>query len=199
MSKERDWPASLENSVKAALPRYTGTTVDVNFNNIAKLPRYATFGKLSEASKEATSTGQANTVEGGLKSNISGASSGDAFIPSRRVRSVPGGPHTDIFDHGDEGDALSQAPPRVPDAQPISVSKTAPQAVQEAADEHVGLDFTSDIKPSRRVRENPGGNSSLSNFWDVEETAEFKPTRRVREGPGGRDSISEVSYVPQGY
>lgn len=33
------------------------------------------------------------------------------------------------------------------------------------------------ILPSR-VRENPGGNSSLANFWDSEEATDFKPTRR---------------------
>lgn len=61
-----------------------------------------------------------------------------------------------------------------------------------------------------RVRENPGGNSSLANFWDAEEATDFKPTRRyvtisrfvdrcliyeirVRQGPGGHDSINDVS------
>jgi hypothetical protein len=29
-----------------------------------------------------------------------------------------------------------------------------------------------------RVRENPGGNSSLANFWDAAEPTDFKPTRR---------------------
>lgn len=41
----------------------------------------------------------------------------DAFKPTRRVRTVPGGPHTDIFATGDEGDALSLAPPKV---EPVS-------------------------------------------------------------------------------
>lgn len=37
------------------------------------------------------------------------------FKPSRRVRTVPGGPHSDIFSHhADEGDALSSAPPKPP-------------------------------------------------------------------------------------
>lgn len=48
-----------------------------------------------------------------------------------------------------------------------------------------------------RVRDAPGGHSSLSNFWGTEgddEQQQFKPTRRVREGPGGKDSISEVSF-----
>ena len=62
---------------------------------------------------------------------------------------------------------------------------------------------------SSRVRENPGGTSSLANFWDSEEATDFKPTRRyillsqsnwhylhiktrVRQGPGGHDSINDV-------
>ncbi|KAH9483786.1 hypothetical protein JR316_0003263 [Psilocybe cubensis] len=165
MSKEKDWAASL------------GEAKPV-------LRCYATFGKLSEASTATTATEPVETAE------AAATPSGDTFIPSRRVRTVPGGPHTDIFDHGDEGDALSQAPPRAPDARPIVVvPASAPAQVPD--NQHVGLDFTSEVKPSRRVRENPGGTSSLANFWDSEETPEFKPTRRVREGPGGRDNISE--------
>lgn len=34
------------------------------------------------------------------------------------------------------------------------------------------------VPGNRRVRENPGGKSSLSNFWDSAENEEFKPTRR---------------------
>lgn len=41
----------------------------------------------------------------------------DAFKPTRRVRTVPGGPHTDIFAQDDEGDALSMAPPKPVDEQ----------------------------------------------------------------------------------
>jgi hypothetical protein len=42
----------------------------------------------------------------------------DSFKPSRRVRTVPGGSHTDIFAPEDVGDALSHAPPMpVIDAQ----------------------------------------------------------------------------------
>ena len=33
------------------------------------------------------------------------------------MRTVPGGPHTDIFAYEDDGDALSQAPPKPLNAQ----------------------------------------------------------------------------------
>ncbi|KAJ3519901.1 hypothetical protein NM688_g9235 [Phlebia brevispora] len=59
MSKERDWASSLgmmdwdttrivfTKRTLIEFLRYTGTTVDTNFQNISKLPRYATFGKIS--------------------------------------------------------------------------------------------------------------------------------------------------------
>lgn len=52
-----------------------------------------------------------------------------------------------------------------------------------------------DMKPTRRVRDNPGGKDSIGSLWDEVKPGEFdfKPTRRVRQGPGGKDSVSEVS------
>lgn len=45
---------------------------------------------------------------------LPGATSGagDGFRPSRRVRTTPGGAHTNIFGHEDDDDALANAPPR---------------------------------------------------------------------------------------
>ncbi|KDR73426.1 hypothetical protein GALMADRAFT_608054 [Galerina marginata CBS 339.88] len=188
MSKERDWAASLgmldwDNTSIVFTKRtlieflkYTGTTVDTNFNNIGKLPRYAKFGKISEPSEaraEDNATGTTSTGE-------------DDFIPSRRVRTVPGGPHTDIFARDDEGDALSHAPPRSKDSQPPPAA-----TIQDIEESEAGINFESSVKPSRRVREMPGGTSSMANLWDSEEAPQsFKPTRRVREGPGGKDSIN---------
>ncbi|KAF9533345.1 hypothetical protein CPB83DRAFT_845108 [Crepidotus variabilis] len=191
MSKERDWPANLgmldwdDTSIvftKRSLIeflKYTGTTVDTNFYNISKLPKYAKFGKLSEATQEQVK--DALEVAGS-------ANAANGFRPSRRVRDVPGGSHTDIF-AADEDDALSAAPPKPEEAKP---AQQAPVSRDTADDEHQGIDFGSSFKPSRRVRENPGGNSSLSNFWDADEQESFKPTRRVRERPGGKDSISGI-------
>jgi len=160
--------------------KYTGVTVDPNFTNIAKLPRYAKFGKVTEAEVVGDTAVQADSDP---------AAETDSFKPSRRVRTVPGGPHTDIFAPEDIGDALSHAPPRpIIDAEP-SASTTEQLTAEE---EEIGINFTSSVKPSRRVREDPGGNTSLANFWDPETPTEFKPTRRVRQGPGGHDSISGI-------
>ncbi|KAF8181560.1 hypothetical protein BJ912DRAFT_979357 [Pholiota molesta] len=198
MSKERDWPASLgmldwDNSsivfTKRSLIeflKYTGTTVDTNFSNISKLPRYAKFGKLSE-----NSNGAAAEIAGsGVATSTSTTEESD-FIPTRRVRTVPGGPQTDIFAPADEGDALSQAPPRADTGEDTAFVAAVAQETEE--NDESGINFpSSNIKPTRRVRENPGGNSSLANFWDAAEPTDFKPTRRVRQGPGGHDNINDI-------
>ncbi|KAH6918893.1 hypothetical protein BKA70DRAFT_1248566 [Coprinopsis sp. MPI-PUGE-AT-0042] len=203
MSKEREWPAELgmldwDNTnivfTKRTLIeflKYTGITVDTNFQNISKLPRYAKFGKISgdvdPSEGTESSSGQAITESVSTQSNAS-----DGFKPTRRVRHAPGGPTHDIF-ATDDDDALSQAPPRAgQQASPVQ-ARQQPQAPQEPEEEEVyGLDFPSAPKPTRRVREQPGGKDHLSNFWDTDDTKDdsFKPTRRVRDAPGGRDNIS---------
>ncbi|PPQ72493.1 hypothetical protein CVT24_003256 [Panaeolus cyanescens] len=197
LSKERDWPSSLgmldwdDTSIvftKRTLIeflKYTGTTVDTNFHNISKLPRYAKFGKLSGSS---TDDQQSNT---GTSQETESASATDAFKPTRRVRTVPGGPHSDIFAHDDEGDALSNAPPRSGQAAPAAAPVPVRAQASTEEEETTGINFTSTVVPSRRVRENPGGTSSIGSLWDEEPAQEFKPTRRVREGPGGQDSVSQ--------
>jgi len=59
---------------------------------------YATFGKLISETEKATA------------GDSDAAASDNEFRPTRRVRDVPGGHHTDIFAQGDEDDALSRAP-----------------------------------------------------------------------------------------
>jgi len=193
MSKEKDWPlligmldwdaTSIVFTKRSLIEflKYTGTTVDPNFSNIGKLPRYASFGKLVTVS---------STAESPADENLSAVS--DAFKPSRRVRTVPGGPHTDIFAQGDEGDALSLAPPKPETVVEATSSAHNQISSQEEEEEQSGINFTSTVKPSRRVRTNPGGNSSMSNFWDSEQQEEFKPTRRVRQRPGGDDHIDGI-------
>ncbi|TFK42873.1 hypothetical protein BDQ12DRAFT_732465 [Crucibulum laeve] len=192
LSVEKDWPANLgmldwDNTnivfTKRSLVeflKYTGTTVDPNFTNIAKLPRYAQFGKLS--SKVETAAADSSAAPAAVNESLSST----AFKPTRRVRTVPGGPHTELFGHEDEDDALSTAPPK-----PHNTS--ACYLCHFLLLDESGINFSSSVKPSRRVRTNPGGNSSMSSLWDPEETPEeFKPTRRVRQGPGGEDHIGGI-------
>ncbi|KAG7092218.1 hypothetical protein E1B28_008585 [Marasmius oreades] len=214
MSKEKEWAASLgmldwdatrivftKRSLIEFL-RITGTTVDPNFSNISKLPsmlwsqridtilikltEFATFGKLSEDAQTSVAA-----------ANVSGNS--DAFKPTRRVRDVPGGKHTDIFGEHfqNEADALANAPPKdilnkIKESE-FPASPPIPQSVTTTTEneEESGFNFSSQSVPSRRVRTNPGGNSTMGNLWDpVQE--EFKPTRRVRQGPGGTDQVGSL-------
>ncbi|ESK88427.1 hypothetical protein Moror_14716 [Moniliophthora roreri MCA 2997] len=200
MSKEKEWASSLGmldwDSTRIVFTKRSlieflktaGVTVDTNFSNVSKLPKYATFGKFSEdvVPQITASTSNLSVSE----------SNSDVFKPTRRVREAPGGKHTDIFgdDFQDEGDALSTAPPRdgtEPLVSPPLPSKASDNTVAE--EEHTGFDFSSRPKPSRRVRTNPGGTSTIGSLWgDEPAQEEFKPTRRVRQGPGGTDSVASL-------
>ncbi|KAJ7715941.1 hypothetical protein DFH07DRAFT_862496 [Mycena maculata] len=178
--------------------KYTGTTVDTNFANIQKLPRYAKFGKITDGAPAAETVGPASATASATPSP-----SAD-FKPTRRVRELPGGPRANIFADEEVSDALSMAPPKgttisatiSPAAAATPVTAAAvPEAEAPAAAEDEEKDQGNDslgtgIKPSRRVREAQGGNSSLNSFWGADEPEEFKPTRRVRAPPGG--SVSGI-------
>ncbi|KAK7020409.1 hypothetical protein R3P38DRAFT_2968836 [Favolaschia claudopus] len=196
MASERDWANNLgmldwdSTSIvftKRSLLDFLKTidvTVDTNFQNISKLPRYAKFGKISDADGLSSTTPSKATPAPATASEPASTSSpnnsNSDFKPSRRVRDPPGGPRTNIFADADEDapDALSSAPAQLkaalPDAtDPTSATDAPSQATPEGP------------KPSRRVREAPGGNSTLGRIWGNDEVEEFKPTRRVRQVPGG--------------
>ncbi|KAF8580696.1 hypothetical protein K439DRAFT_288482 [Ramaria rubella] len=193
---ERDWPHKLgtldwdftrivfTKRTLIEFLRYTGTSVDPNLNNIAKLPRYADFGHLEDDEDAAVpGISKATSVTG------SATASNYDFKPSRRVRSVPGGAQT--FSFGDEDDEPFSVPTE--DVKSLSISDNQtneePAETEKASESEEPPAF----KPSRRVRTGPGGPSSMANLWDDHPEPEaFKPTRRVREGPGGADSISQI-------
>ncbi|KAI4520541.1 hypothetical protein EV121DRAFT_252553 [Schizophyllum commune] len=188
-TKERDWPASLGmmdwDSTRIVFTKrslieflkYTGTTVDTNFQNIQKLPKYASFGKISGPAPAAA---ESSPPEVASPEAVGGS---DEFKPTRRVRTVPGGASSDIFSHLDDGSAVDEPAPK---------PNRSPEPAPEPQDE--GLHgFSSDFKPSRRVRSNPGGNSSIGSFFEAPDDAQKAlPSRRVRQNPGGQDNIGSL-------
>ncbi|KAJ7470509.1 hypothetical protein FB451DRAFT_1253939 [Mycena latifolia] len=202
MDNERDWAANLgmldwdatsivftKRSLMEFL-KYTGTTVDTNFANIQKLPRYAKFGKLADGA--VGSPAPVSTVASGV---AAAASPSADFKPTRRVRELPGGPRTNIFADEDVPDALSLAPPKPENtvtatSEPSSIVESPAAAEEEEAKTESSAPSGTGVKPSRRVREAPGGNSSLRSIWGSDEPEEFKPTRRVRQAPGG--GVSDI-------
>ncbi|KAI0340194.1 hypothetical protein BDW22DRAFT_1360725 [Trametopsis cervina] len=185
MNKEKEWASSLgmldwdKTSIvftKRTLIeflRYTGTTVDPNFTNISKLPKYATFGKIADAPAGTSTEAIAETSEEPAAAPVAAASTSPeqpattgvrGFIPSRRVRTAPGGEShmNEIF--GGSIDEEVQPPAH-------ATSRVAPPQAPEQT------------FPDRTH----GRNESV-----VEEKRGFVPTRRVREQPGGRDSISDI-------
>ncbi|KAF9264917.1 hypothetical protein L218DRAFT_861797, partial [Marasmius fiardii PR-910] len=198
MSKEKEWASSLGGMLdwdstrivftKRSLIEFlknVGVTVDTNFSNISKLPRYATFGKLSSGDPQSSVSTSTSTTSVPGKFHTPSSPVLHVFKPTRRVREGPGGKHTDIFadEFQTEGGALSNAPPKDATESETPVSPPVPQTTKTTAEdnEESGFDFPSKPAPSRRVRTNPGGNSSIGSLWDPEPAQdEFKPTRRCR-------------------
>ncbi|KAI0094101.1 hypothetical protein BDY19DRAFT_1053468 [Irpex rosettiformis] len=196
MSKEKlwggdlgllDWDSTRIVFTKRSLIeflKYTGTTVDTNFSNISKLPRYATFGKLSEgiaSADDAKPFEEAVTISTPTSAATFPApvqsagkqpapASTNTFRPSRRVRTAPGGETHDIFGTYDD-DALSSAPPKRDQAP-----KQAEQDTNLAQGTHTRSDSFADEPQASKPA--------------------FRPSRRVRERPGGKDNISDILFGP---
>ncbi|KAJ1309570.1 hypothetical protein OPQ81_006343 [Rhizoctonia solani] len=125
------------------LGRYVGVTVDTNFTQIAKLPRYAEFGTLSGESSSAGAVATETSAPSAPAPTESGSTNpGDpGWKPTRRVRTVPGGAQTFHLGDGEEESPSGRArSPRVVDSD--------------------GNAF----KPTRRVRTAPGGKDSIAAF-----------------------------------
>ncbi|PIL30459.1 hypothetical protein GSI_07158 [Ganoderma sinense ZZ0214-1] len=195
-AKERDWPAQLGmldwdttnvvftkrtllEFLKLRTYRYAGVTVDTNFTNIQKLPRYAQFGKFAGTSPSEVGAASTNVVASPSASSTAASD----FKPTRRVREAPGGFTHDIFGSSADDDALARAPPN-----PSS------GAIQEAQVLAVEANRDSEDAPApapAQQRKKSNNSSGIASLWDApDESGAFKPTRRVREMPGGKDSIS---------
>ncbi|QRV99912.1 hypothetical protein RhiJN_27931 [Ceratobasidium sp. AG-Ba] len=158
-----DWDDTKIVFTKRGLVNYLKSldvTVDTNSSQLSKLPRYAEFGKVSGLETEpAPAEATAPAAQDSTRTSASPADSG--WIPTRRVRTAPGGAQT--FSFGDDEPAGATA-------SRATVPEPAPQAQAEPA--------PAAAKPEYRVVDNDGNI--------------FKPTRRVRDNPGGKDSIASL-------
>ncbi|KAG6861735.1 hypothetical protein C0995_012740 [Termitomyces sp. Mi166 len=170
MSKEKGWAAELgmldwdstnivftKRSLIEFL-KYTGTTVDTNFNNIAKLPRYAQFGKISdEAPDDSPATEAAASQQE------------DVLKSTRSTRPALGSSIGDLLGDHIEDDALALAPPKeiaandgsesgFKPSRRVRTTPGGPSSIGNLWDAPEAEEF----KPTRRVRQGPGGQDSIS-------------------------------------
>ncbi|KAG8862000.1 hypothetical protein FRB96_002443 [Tulasnella sp. 330] len=194
MEKEKDWAYELGlmdwDKTKIVFTKrqlvdflgYAGIPVNPNLSNIAKLPKYASFGKMSD---EVACQPVAQAAPVAQPTQAAASTSPDEFKPTRRVREAPGGFQTDIFGEYEETDP-----------QPRSTAVTKEQAADpepQAQAQQSAVDPSMDeFKPTRRVREAPGGRQTDIFGGFGEEQEAFKPTRRVRAQPGGEDNINGI-------
>jgi len=158
-----------------------GVTIDPNLIKIQKLPKYAKFGRMSAAAEgaEEIATGSESKSAGedvtmSSTTRVSNPPSG--FRPTRRVREAPGGT-THIF-FGEEEEEEVQVP--VYPSVAAGVAKVEETVVPTASD-------SPDHKRTEtRIRNGP---TLGLNMFEASDATEFKPTRRVRDHPGGEDHL----------
>jgi len=162
--------------------KYAGVTVDPNFTIIQKLPRYARFGTIADGEDAEP------RVVAPEEPSVSETSQA-AYRPSRRVRAVPGGSHTSIFGNDDNDDVLATAPPLKQNATVVQNLPAQQVDTQAAVSKNPEVAVENDIKEQKPKSKRT--TSSVASLWDAPDDSEqFKPTRRVREMPGGKDNIS---------
>ncbi|KAG8759250.1 hypothetical protein FRC12_009820 [Ceratobasidium sp. 428] len=155
--------------------KHIGVTVDTNFSQLSKIPRFAEFGKISGEAPAAAPAEASATQAPPAAARAPADPSDPNWVPTRRVRTAPGGAQTFSFGDDDEpaAPAARTAPPPAPAPAPPAAQV---QAAQPQAPADSGY----------RVVDNDGA-SWLLLFKNL-----FKPTRRVRDNPGGRDSVSAL-------
>ncbi|ORY29954.1 hypothetical protein BCR39DRAFT_558780 [Naematelia encephala] len=159
-------------------------TVNTNFTEISKLPKYATFGRLSQA---ATDAAVADLVEAEIAdpTTDSPVHPSKSTVPrfSRKVVDAPGGKQNiRLFgEEYEETDALSLAPPRDGgDGVDVEIERLERLKVhvEPAVEGGAKIEEPKD-EPAERVTNPPPG---------------FKPSRKVREGPGGPSTMGQTLF-----
>ncbi|CAO1629075.1 unnamed protein product [Parajaminaea phylloscopi] len=169
-----------------------GVEVGPNCTEFSRLPRYATFGKITESSQPVAATPQApsaSTKDEPARSapapvdGISGSTDvrdvdGNAFRPTRRVREAVGGGSAQISAlFGSEEESVDSASSRSrpsDTAAAVAAEPARPQALSASTQQQRQASNTSSSNafvPSTGVKDAEGN--------------DFRPTRRVREPIGG--------------
>ncbi|KAH7341072.1 hypothetical protein B0J17DRAFT_653964 [Rhizoctonia solani] len=179
-SKEKEWPHKLgvmdwddtrivfTKRQLVDFLKYAGVTVDTNFSQIAKLPRYAEFGTISgESSSAGAFTTETSTAPAPAAAAAASTNPGDPdWKPTRRVRTVPGGAQTfHLGDGEEEPPSRAAAPP----PQAAAPAQAASEPIEEVSQAPRVVDSDGNVfKPTRRVRTVPGGKDSISAFFGGE-------------------------------
>ncbi|KAI5449413.1 hypothetical protein NCC49_004698 [Naganishia albida] len=154
--------------------KQAGVSVGTNYTEIAKLPKYATFGKFSQA---ATNEAVKDLVEAEIADPTTTSS---APHTTRKVTQPPGGASNITISGGElvEEDALSLAPPK--DSTSSGQGEEEGEGVtythtEKAEVRSVSVDMDGAERPAGSV---PG----------------FRPTRKVREAPGGKSDMGNLLF-----
>ncbi|SJX64543.1 uncharacterized protein SRS1_15136 [Sporisorium reilianum f. sp. reilianum] len=189
--------------------------VGPNFTELAKLPKYATIGKLTvshdagPSAAPATSTAaqtsqpqhafEAAAPEPSTEStNVVYTSSGEVFRPSRKVRQLPGGGSaqvTALFGSDAHQEEPAPVPARRAPAAPIAAPAPADDGFEPLGAASARRVASGNVKESHFYddvsSEKPGVYEGVRN--DAVMNNGFRPTRRVRV-PGGTGGLSSIAF-----
>lgn len=170
--------------------RYAGTTVDPNWGNVSKLPRYAQFGTLTNEDGSVVDFAAAAAPKETASSDFSSQGASD-FKPSRRVTSPPGGKESiSIFSEQGQEEYVPP-PPRAP--RKLAAMQETPW--DEVTEQVAELKIQKQQPPEEEEQPAPPPQKAPepdTSIWgsSSDQASSFRPTRRVREGPGGHDSLA---------
>ena len=168
-------------------------TVNTNFTEVQKLPKYATFGRFSKA---ATDAAVRDLIEAEIndpstdnerKSSDDAGSGAAGARPSRKVVDPPGGKQSlRLFgEEYEEADALSLAP--TPDGGADVEIDRMEHLKLHVEPEVDGGATIEDVKDDAKDAEDEANRVSNP-------PANFRPSRKVREGPGGKSQMGSVLF-----
>ncbi|CED84495.1 hypothetical protein [Phaffia rhodozyma] len=191
--------------------RNVGISVGTNFTEVNKLPKHATFGRLSvppASTGPIPSSPSPTDMEVDLaKPNPAAFKSeeptepavGSVFAtsdmrPTRRVRDPPEGKQTFRFGDDDEVDASVHAPPR---SQAVPPTPSHPHYTHDPASIKPAATPTPHSNMASAAITTTANIGSVSGSVDDpvnvgDSRGGWKPTRRVRHGPGGPSSMGAM-------
>ncbi|KAN0061908.1 hypothetical protein ACQY0O_005903 [Thecaphora frezii] len=184
--------------------------VGPNFTELAKLPKYASIGKLSDtagaseapsqsaAAQEASSSSPhpATAAKEAGSAKVVYTSSGEVFRPTRKVRELPGGGSaqiTSLFSGGQDQDE-EQIRPAAPAARELGKeAENIPPPRSTASSRRnnaVGQSQVFGAAPEEAIA--PVGKYEGVPV-NITTNNGFRPTRRVRV-PGGTGGVSNITF-----
>ncbi|WVR05360.1 hypothetical protein IAU60_002374 [Kwoniella sp. DSM 27419] len=168
-------------------------TVNQNFSEIQKLPKYATFGRFSQAATDAAVADLVEAEIGDPTTEASTTRESQTTVPrpSRKVIDPPGGKQSiRLFgEEYEEEDALSLAPPR-DGGNGVDVEVERMERLRVHAEPVID----GGARIEEEQDQDQGGSAANAAGRVSNPPPGYRPSRKVREGPGGVSQMGAALF-----